>query len=100
NLGKIRKLKDSQNRPLWEPSYQVGSPDTLLGYPVVTDPNVAAFSTAAATAHPIAFGSFTRGYAYRSMALRFEASRDFAFDKDLVTYRVLARIDGRAIDLN
>jgi hypothetical protein len=29
----VRKLKDSQNRPLWEPSLQAGSPDTLLGYP-------------------------------------------------------------------
>ena len=30
----IAKLKDSQNRYLWEPSTQVGNPDMLLGRPV------------------------------------------------------------------
>jgi HK97 family phage major capsid protein len=30
----ISKLKDSQNRYLWEPSTQIGEPDRLLGVPV------------------------------------------------------------------
>jgi HK97 family phage major capsid protein len=29
----LRKLKDSQGRPLWEPSLQAGFADSLLGYP-------------------------------------------------------------------
>ncbi len=33
-LKKIAKLKDSQNRYLWEPSQQAGQPDMLLGIPV------------------------------------------------------------------
>lgn len=28
----LRKLKDSQSRPLWEPSLKAGSPDQLMGY--------------------------------------------------------------------
>lgn len=32
--GVIRKLKDSQGRPIFEPSPREGSPDTLFGYPV------------------------------------------------------------------
>lgn len=31
----ISKLKDSQNRYLWEPSFQSGQPDMLLGVPIV-----------------------------------------------------------------
>lgn len=33
-LKKIAKLKDSQNRYLWEPSQQVGQPDRLIGTPL------------------------------------------------------------------
>lgn len=33
-VAKIAKLKDSQNRYLWEPSQQVGQPDLLLGIPL------------------------------------------------------------------
>lgn len=31
----ISKLKDAENRYLWEPSNQVGEPDRLLGFPVM-----------------------------------------------------------------
>lgn len=33
-LKLIAKLLDSQNRPLWEPSTQIGQPDRLLGLPL------------------------------------------------------------------
>lgn len=33
-VAKIAKLKDSQNRYLWEPSQQVGQPDLLIGIPL------------------------------------------------------------------
>lgn len=32
SIGKVRQLKDSQNRYLWEPSLQLGEPARLLGY--------------------------------------------------------------------
>ena len=53
----IRKLLDSQNRPIWEPSVQAGQPDTILGYPIVINNDVAA---AAASAKSIAFGDFSK----------------------------------------
>jgi len=34
-LGVIRSLKDGQNNYLWQPSYQAGQPETILGRPVV-----------------------------------------------------------------
>jgi HK97 family phage major capsid protein len=56
-VGIIRKLQDSQNRPLWEPSVQAGQPDMIMGYPVVINNDVAA---AAASAKSIAFGDFSK----------------------------------------
>lgn len=35
SVAALRKLKDTQNRYLWEPSLQVGTPAMLLGYPMV-----------------------------------------------------------------
>lgn len=34
-LAHLRKLKDGQNNFLWQPSYQAGQPETILGKPVV-----------------------------------------------------------------
>ena len=53
----VRKLVDGQSRPLWEPSVQMGQPDTLMGYPIVVNNDVAA---AAASAKSIAFGDFSK----------------------------------------
>ena len=58
-LAEIRKMKDGQGNYLWQPSFQIGQPDTLLGYGLRLDskmPNIAANTT------PIAFGDFRRGY--------------------------------------
>ncbi|MEU3293015.1 phage major capsid protein [Streptomyces longwoodensis] len=63
-LGAFRKLKDTQGRPLWEPSVQVGVPDGLLGYKytVNTDmPNMAA------NAKSVLFGDFFAGYLIRDV---------------------------------
>jgi HK97 family phage major capsid protein len=56
-VGAIRKLLDSQNRPLWEPSVQAGQPDSILGYPIVVNNDVA---TMAASAKSILFGDFSK----------------------------------------
>lgn len=57
--GAVRKLKDTTNQYLWQPSLQAGQPDTLNGYRVETweqldDIGVHTF--------PLAFGNFQRGY--------------------------------------
>lgn len=54
-LGVLRTMKDGQGNYLWQPSYQVGQPETILGRPVlelVDMPNVAA------DAFPILYGDF------------------------------------------
>lgn len=59
SLKVIRKLKDSQGRPIFLPGYDglAGPmPDTLLGYPIVINQDVA---TMAANAKSILFGDFS-----------------------------------------
>ena len=63
SVGVLRKILDSQNRPIWEPSMQANQPDTLLGYPVVTNNDVAAQG---ANAKSISFGDFSK-YAVRDV---------------------------------
>ncbi|WP_439559907.1 phage major capsid protein [Roseinatronobacter sp.] len=58
-LAAVRKLKDGHNNYLWQPSYQAGQPETILGRPVVEAldmPNIASGAT------PIIFGDFRAGY--------------------------------------
>lgn len=58
----IRKLVDSQNRPLWEPSLQSGTPDTLLGYPYLINNDMA---TLAASSKSLGFGDLNLAYVTR-----------------------------------
>lgn len=55
----IRKLKDTTNQYLWQPSFQAGTPATLLGYGLR---EVAGMPDVAANAVPVLFGDFKRGY--------------------------------------
>lgn len=93
--GALRKIKDSQNRPLWEPSLVAGAPNTLFGKPIWIDPNVAAV---ALSAKSVLFGDFSQYFVRQVESIRFERSDDFAFDTDRVTYRALIRADGDLVD--
>ncbi|MEU2311173.1 phage major capsid protein [Streptomyces albidoflavus] len=94
-MGAVRKLKDQQGQYLWQPSIQVGVPDTLLGKPVHTDPNVAAVGTGAKS---VVFGDFSQYAVRMAGGVRFERSDSFAFNTDLVTYRAIIRADGVTLD--
>jgi len=95
-VGKVRKLKDTTGQYLWQPSLQVGSPDTFLGKAVYVDPYVAAAATGAKS---VLFGDFSQYFVRLAGGVRFERSDEFSFDKDLVTFRTLLRADGALVDL-
>ncbi|KUH38390.1 MULTISPECIES: phage major capsid protein [Streptomyces] len=63
-LAAVRKLKDSQGRPLWEPSIQVGVPDGILGYSYTVNQDMPVM---AANAKSILFGDFFAGYLIRDV---------------------------------
>jgi HK97 family phage major capsid protein len=94
-LANVRKLKDTTNQYLWQPSIQAGVPDTLLGKPVYTDPNVAAV---ALSAKSVIFGDFSSYFVRLAGGVRWEVSNDFAFNTDLVTYKAVLRGDGILAD--
>lgn len=88
-LASIRKLKDNNGAYIWQPSYQAGEPDKILGYPVHT--------SAYAPADAIAFGD----YSYYNIGDR--GSRSFAELRELfagngmIGYVAKERVDGKLI---
>lgn len=96
-LKAIRKLKDGDSQYLWQPGLAAGMPDTLLGRPVFSDAGIPAM---AADAQSIVFGDMS-GYAVRlAGGIRVERSEHANWDNDLVSYRFLARADGKILDAN
>ncbi len=96
-VGYLRKLVDGQQRPIWTDSITQGQPATLLGYPVVVDPNVAAIG---AGARSVLFGDWSRYVVRFAGGVRFERSDEFAFSSDVVTFRCVLRADGRLADVS
>lgn len=60
----VSKVKDTTGRPIWMPSVDMDAPDSLLGYPVAINDDVAVM---AANAKSIAFGDFSK-YIIRDVA--------------------------------
>lgn len=94
-IGGFRKITDTVGRPIWEPSAVLGSPDLLLGKPLVADPFMPQGVTGAKT---ICFGDFSQFFVRLVGGVRFERSDDFAFGSDLVTFRAILRGDGTLVD--
>lgn len=61
----LRKLKDGQNRPLWEPSLQAGTPDSLMGYGLTLNNFMA---EPVAGAKSIGFGDIREAYVIRDVS--------------------------------
>jgi len=69
-LAYVRKIRDDSGgaglgRPIWEPSVQVGVPDSLLGYGVTVNNDMD--STVATTKKTIAFGDYTQAFVVRKV---------------------------------
>lgn len=94
-MAAMRKLKDTTNQYLWQPSLTVGAPDIFLGKPVHTDPNVAAV---AAGAKSVIFGDISAYFVRLAGGVRFERSDEYAFNADLVSFRAVVRGDGILAD--
>lgn len=94
--GTVRKIKTTDGQYIWSPSVIAGQPDTILGKPVLTDPNVA---VPAANAKSVIFGDFSQYFVRLAGGVRFERSDEFAFGNDLVTFRALMRADAALVDL-
>jgi HK97 family phage major capsid protein len=91
-LAAVRKVKDGDGRFIWSAgSIAAGQPDELLGYPVYENPAVPAV---AAGAFSIGVGHLPSYKARLAGGIQVAQSADYAFDEDVTTFRVTARVDG------
>lgn len=98
----IRKIKDGQSRPLFVPGYEVGvpggAPDTLLGYPIIVNQDVAVM---AANAKSIIFGDLASYYIRDVMQMSMFRFTDSAYTKlGQVGFLAWMRTGGNLIDTN
>lgn len=92
----LRKLKMGSVYA-WEPNLQsAGAPDTFLGYPLLTDPNIPV--PAASAGVSALFGDFSAYYVRMVKDVRIEWSMEFAWVNDLLSVKAVMRADGDAID--
>lgn len=89
----LRKLKDGQGNYIWQPSYAVGTPATLMGYPIT---EMADMPDVAANALALAFGDFRAGYLIND---RVDTSilRDPYSNKPYVQFYARKRVGGGVV---
>ena len=88
-VSSLRKLKDNNGAYIWQPSYQAGEPDRVLGYAVHT--------SAYAPEDAIAFGD----YKYYNIGDRgtrsFSELRELFAGNGMIGYVAKERVDGKLI---
>jgi HK97 family phage major capsid protein len=89
-IGKLRTLKSDDGAYLY--TVNVGQPDSFAGYEVVENPHMASTGTAGELA--LAFGHIPSYKVRIAGGMQVASSSDYAFNKDIVTYRFLMRVDG------
>ncbi|SFA71476.1 phage major capsid protein [Selenomonas ruminantium] len=93
-LSVIRKLKDANQAYIWQPSYQAGEPDRLLGYALHTSPYM---PTVAAGKSVIAFGD----YSYYNIGDRGTRSlqelKELFAGNGMVGFVMKERVDGKLV---
>lgn len=103
SIGSFRKIRDDSGgaglgRPIWEPSIQVGQPDSLLGHPILANNDMPVM---AASAKSILFGDYETAYIVRRVlgiqSLRLE-ERYAEFLQ--VGFLAFLRTDGKVQDAN
>lgn len=88
-LSSLRKLKDNNGAYIWQPSYQAGEPDRILGYAVHT--------SAYAPEDAIAYGDY-KCYNIGDRGTRsFSELRELFAGNGMIGYVAKERVDGKLI---
>lgn len=91
----IRKLKtgvSSDNTYLWSPGLSANEPDTLLGSPVVTSPDMAAIATGAKT---VLYGDFSYYWIVDRQAIGIQRLNELYAANGHIGFRIFKRTDGK-----
>lgn len=90
-IGKIRQLTDGNGAYLFAPASSVTSVDTLLGYPVLENPYVAATGTANKS---VLFGDMSSFHVRVQGGIEISRSDEVYFTTDEVGFRARILVDG------
>lgn len=92
-LAAVRKIKDGNGAFIWSAgNIAQGQPDQLLGYPVYENPAV---SNVAVNNFSIGVGHLPSLKARVAGGIQVAQSADYAFNEDVTTFRVTARVDSK-----
>ena len=96
----VRKLKDASGQYLWQPGFQAGVPDRLLGYPVAINQQMEALvSNLPVTAKEhILFGAFEKYVIRDAGGVRMYHLTERYRDVDQDCFVAFKRVDGRALN--
>lgn len=89
-IAAIRKIKDGAGNYIFTPA-TAGQPDQILGYRLIENPAMPAVATGAKS---VLFGHLPSYKVRTAGGIQVAQSGDFAFDKDVTTFRVTMRVDG------
>lgn len=95
-FGIIRKIFDTDERPIWQPGVAVGAPDTLMGYRYQINNDMA---VPAVDSIPVVFGAVNSHYVVRDVldvTLR-RLDERFA-DQHQVAFVAINRMDGQVLN--
>ena len=93
-IASIRKIKDTTGQYIFQPSLAAGTPDTLLGRPLVENPAM----TSGTSAKSILAGDWNAYRVRVAGGLRVDQSSDYQFNLGLINYRFQIRVDGDLLD--
>jgi HK97 family phage major capsid protein len=93
-ISSIRKLKDTTGQYLFQPALSAGTPDTLIGRPLVENPAMASGTSAKS----ILAGDWDAYRVRVAGGLQIAQSADYQFNLGVVNYRFQIRVDGDLMD--
>lgn len=91
----LRKVKDVNGQYLWQPGMQAGQPDTLLGRPLYTDPDM---PTMAANAKAVLFGDFSYYVIRDVQGVGIQRLNELYAANGQVGFRAYHRTDGKLLN--
>ena len=91
SIKKIKQILDTTGRPLWAPGIAQGAPDTLMGYPLIINQDVAAM---AANAKSVVFGDLSKYLIRDVLGITLLRLEERYADFHQVAFLAFARMDG------
>jgi HK97 family phage major capsid protein len=91
SIGAMRKLKTASGDYVFVPSIQPGTPDSILGYPLIENPAMASVGSGNRS---VLAGHLPSFYVRTVGGIDVARSDDFAFNTGQVTLRFQIRVDG------